>query len=185
MSSWKEGQWGTKCFLSWFWLAQKKFWIKDETAFAVAKELQFETYLGRHVPDISPDWQWELILTGRLQKKSGKNRQRDFFSVSHREIPHCAGHKIWYPRAHSAFAKKNTFWSYMMMQIRIWMKNWNLISAHCTLPISRSQEGNKTYSDESGERFYFRLNSSHILAFLEKEKSRISRCHVKWRLDKT
>ena len=94
-------------------MGSKKIWIKDETAFAVAKELQFETYLGRYVPDISPDWQWKLILTGRLQKKSGKNRQRDFFSVSHREIPHWAGHKIWYPRAHSAFAQKNTSWSYM------------------------------------------------------------------------
>ena len=101
-----------------FYRFKRKTWIKDETAFAVAKELQFETYLGRHVPDISPDWQWELILTGRLQKKSGKNRQRDFFSVSHREIPHWAGHKIWYPRALSAFAQKNTFWSYMIYDNR-------------------------------------------------------------------
>ena len=99
-------------------MGSKKIWIKDETAFAVAKELQFETYLGRYVPDISPDWQWKLILTGRLQKKSGKNRQRDFFSVSHREIPHWAGHKIWYPRAHSAFAEKKNFWSYMIYDIR-------------------------------------------------------------------
>ena len=99
-------------------MRSKKFWIKDETAFAVAKELPFETYLGRYVPDISPDWQWELILTGRLQKKSSKNRQRDFFSVSHREIPHWAGHKIWYPRAHSALAQKNTSWSYMIYDIR-------------------------------------------------------------------
>ena len=142
-------------------MGSKKIWIKDETAFAVAKELQFETYLGRYVPDISPDWQWELILTGRLQKKSGKNRQRDFFSVSHWEIPHWAGHKIWYPRAHSAFAEKIHFgdiWFMiigMIMQMKIWMNKWNLISSHCTLPISRSQEGNKTYSDESGERFYF------------------------------
>ena len=42
----------------------------------------------------------------------------------------------------------------------------NFDISHCTLPISRSQEGNKTYSDESGERLYFA--ASHILAFLEK-----------------
>ena len=112
-------------------------------------------------------------LNWAAAEKVRQNRQRDFFSVSHREIPHWAGHKIWYPRAHSAFAKKKTHFGViwfmiigMIMQIKIWSNKWNLISAHCTLPISRSQEGNKTYSDESGERLYFA--ASHILAFLEK-----------------
>ena len=69
----------------------------------------------------------------------------------------------------------------MIMQIKIWMNKWNLISSHCTLPISRSQEGNKTYSDESGERLYF---AAKFFAHSRISWNFCKQIQVKWSSDK-
>ena len=98
MSSWKEGQCGTKCFLSWFLSVQKENLNKRWNCICCGKRTAIWNIFGALCPRYITGLTMETYLNWPRRKKSGKTDNENFSVSLILHVAFFGRHKIWYQR---------------------------------------------------------------------------------------